>query len=382
MKNAKTNRHRGSIAGRLTLLYTISASVLLIGITIFLYGVLVTNLLEEDKQFLAEKAHTIKNLLQESDDDLTFLEQEIQRGMMTEKVVPYYTYYSRILESKDTIVTETPGMIIIVPVAIFPSSIAEKEHKNLVKHVVKWKAASGDQYLLLSVQSLNKIGQSRMIQVALNISREDELLTDYKHKIAAILPIGILLSAIFGGLVARAGMRPLQEITLAAEQITVSQLDDRIDPALWPRELRTLAEAFNQMLDRLKDSFTRLIQFSDDLAHEFRTPINNLMGEIQVTLVRARSEKEYRDVLESSLEECSRLSYMIDSLLFLARADNVQIPLHLTTLDVRRELEAICDSYDAVIEEQGVTTLCEGESNLVADSVLFRRAVANILSNA
>jgi two-component system heavy metal sensor histidine kinase CusS len=129
-------------------------------------------------------------------------------------------------------------------------------------------------------------------------------------------------------------------------------------------ELRTLAEAFDQMLGRLEDSFTRLTQFSADLAHELRTPINILMGEAEVTLAHARSEAEYRDVLESSLEECGRLSRMIDSLLFLARADNAQVPLQLARFDVRQELEAIRDFYEAVTEEQGVTAQCEGEASL------------------
>ena len=62
------------------------------------------------------------------------------------------------------------------------------------------------------------------------------------------------------------------------------------------------------MLDRLRDSFARLSQFSADIAHELRTPIQNLRGEIEVTLAQARSADEYRETLSSSLEECDRLS--------------------------------------------------------------------------
>ncbi len=349
----------------------------------FLYEVLVSNLLEEDKQFLAEKVYIISNLLQKDNSDPALLEQEIRRGMITEEVIPYYLYFSRIFGSGNSPISETPGMSEVLPATIFPIPIDESQHTNLAKQTVKWKTESGNQFLLLAIKLSNKkTNQHHVIQVALDISREYALLVEYKYKLMTILPIGVLLSAILGVLIAHRGMRPLQDMTLIAERITANQLHDRIDPTLWPKELKALAEAFNQMLDRLTDSFTRLTQFSDDLAHEFRTPINNLMGEIQVTLVRARSEKEYRNVLESSVEECSKLSHMIDSLLFLARADNVQIPIQPVTLDVRWELETICESYDAVIEEQGVTILCEGELNLIADPALFRRAVSNVLSNA
>ncbi len=381
LKNDKTKQDHGSIVGRLTLLYTLSAAILLIGVTLFLYEALATNLLEEDKHFLAEKAYILKNIIQKSEDDLTFLEQEIQREAIIEKT-PYYPYFSRVLASDNIIIAESPGMATVAPFTIFPEPISEMKQSNLAKYSSFWRAADDHLYIILALQSTNKAGQPHIIQVALDIAREDALLANYKRKLMMTLPLGILLSAVFGALVAHRGMQPLQNITLAAQRITASQLDDRIDPTQWPRELKALAEAFDQMLERLKNSFTQLTQFSDDLAHEFRTPINNLMGEIQVTLVRARSEKEYRDVLGSSLEECSKLSYMIDSLLFLARADNVQIPLQLVNLDARKKLEAICESYEAVIEERGVKVLCEGESDLIVDRILFRRAVTNVLANA
>jgi len=382
LKNAKTGRDPGSIAGRLTLLYTLSASALLIVVTAFLYEAVVINLREEDKQFLADKVHTLQILLKEHGDNRTSLEQEVQWEAVTAKLTPYYAYFSRILEPQGMVVIETPGMAEVVPAAVFPVPAAETKQGDLVENSLQWHTADGHPYLLLAGQATNESGESRVIQVALDVSREDALLTDYQRKLAMILPLGILLSALLGALVARRGMRPLQDITSAAQRITASQLHERIEPTRWPRELRTLAEAFDQMLGRLEDSFTRLTQFSADLAHELRTPINNLMGEAEVTLARARSEAEYRDVLESSLEECGRLSRMIDSLLFLARADNAEVSLQPARLDVRQELEAIRDFYEAVTEEQGVTIQCVGEASLEADPILFRRAVTNLLANA
>lgn len=374
--------HPGSIVWRLTLFYTLSASILLVGVTAFLYEALVTNLHEEDKQFVAEKAHAIQIFLQEREDDLTSLEQEIQRGETITKLMPNYTYFLRVLKPGGVVLTETLGMEEVIPASIFPLPVIETKQNDLVKNSVRWNKADGHAYLLLTAQSTDNTGQFRVIQVALDISREVAVLTDYRRKLAMTLPLGILLSAMFGALITRRGMQPLHDITLAAQDITASHLHARINPDRWPRELRTLAEAFDQMLVRLENSFTQLSQFSADLAHELRTPINNLMGEAEVTLAHTRSEVEYRNVLESVLEECSKLSRMIDSLLFLARADNVQIPLQLDRIDIRQKLEMICASYEAVIEEQSVTVECEGESNLKVDPILFRRAITNVLSNA
>ena len=91
-------------------------------------------------------------------------------------------------------------------------------------------------------------------------------------------------------------MRPLMEITQTAQHITASQLHERIAGARWPAELAQLAAAFDAMLDRLEDSFTRLSQFSADLAHALRSPINNLRGEAEVSLARSRTPEEYQQV--------------------------------------------------------------------------------------
>ena len=117
-------------------------------------------------------------------------------------------------------------------------------------------------------------------------------------------------------------MRPLRQITETIQNINVQQLNEQVNSGQWPKEIALLANAFDQMLIRLDQSFARLSQFSADLAHELRTPINNLMGTAEVALSRERLPEEYRETLESNIEECRRIARMIDELLFLARAEN------------------------------------------------------------
>src|SRR6266851_4339976 len=101
-------------------------------------------------------------------------------------------------------------------------------------------------------------------------------------------------------------MQPSKAITDRADGIRSSTLDARIPTAGLPAELSRLAITFNQMLNRLEDAFARLSSFSADLAHELRTPINNLRGEVEVSLSKARTAEEYREVIASSLEEFDR----------------------------------------------------------------------------
>src|SRR5204863_7101467 len=119
-----------------------------------------------------------------------------------------------------------------------------------------------------------------------------------------------------------------------------------------PTELRPLAASFDDMLGRLEDSFTRLSQFSADLAHELRTPIGNMLGEAQVALTRERSSEEYRAVVESTATECERLSGIIDSLLFLARAESAEQQIDRSLFNARTELEKIVSFYQTATEDR------------------------------
>src|SRR4029077_5035774 len=117
------------------------------------------------------------------------------------------------------------------------------------------------------------------------------------------------------------------------QRVEPTHLQERVPPSEWPRELQPVAVAFDDMMDRLEDSFTRLSQFSADLAHELRTPIANIRGEAEVALTRPRTSDEYREVIESTVGECERLSGIIDNLLFLARAEAPDQHIQRTLFD-------------------------------------------------
>jgi two-component system heavy metal sensor histidine kinase CusS len=136
------------------------------------------------------------------------------------------------------------------------------------------------------------------------------------------------------------------------------------------------------MLDRLQDSFSRLTQFSSDLAHDLRTPIGNLLGEAQVTLARSRTAEEYRAVIESSVEELERLSRMIESMLFLARADDAQLALHPENVHLEIEFAKIRDYFEPLAQEKAITIEVTGANTAYADATLLRRAISNLVANA
>jgi two-component system heavy metal sensor histidine kinase CusS len=167
----------------------------------------------------------------------------------------------------------------------------------------------------------------------------------------------------------------------SAERVGATHLNERVPATGWPGEVQPLAIGFNRMLERLENSFTRLSQFSADLAHELRTPIAILRGEAEGALIKARTSDQYRDVIESSLEEFHRLSRLIDNLLFLARAETTAT-LTKRSFDGGPVIEKIREFYEAVSQEQGVEIGCEGEARVYAEPTLFRRSLLNLVSNS
>jgi two-component system heavy metal sensor histidine kinase CusS len=136
------------------------------------------------------------------------------------------------------------------------------------------------------------------------------------------------------------------------------------------------------MLERLDESFNRLSQFTADAAHEFRTPLNNLMGATSLLLSRERPAAEHREALEAHLEQYDRLNRMIESLLFLARADGETAAPETRPLAGGPLVREVAEFFAPLAEESGLALTVSGEATLRADESLLRMALSNLLANA
>jgi two-component system heavy metal sensor histidine kinase CusS len=135
-------------------------------------------------------------------------------------------------------------------------------------------------------------------------------------------------------------------------------------------------------LSRLEEAFGRLSRFSSDLAHELRTPLSNMRSSLDVCLLRDRSGDEYREALESNLEECRRLHALIDNLLFMARAERAEAALHIEVFDGEEVCHWVIAQQLPGAKSRGLGIQLEGNARIHADPVLFRQALANVLANA
>ncbi len=369
---------RWSIAGRLVWYYAGSTFVLLVLAVGVLYMGLARDLARHDEKLVASKMQVLRHLLTEYSRNSEALASEVEHEGGEQGPLQFYM---RVMDAAGRLIIATPGMDARAPAASFPVPVEERA--EAASCAPCRRSATGDLLLLSVLESGSADSAAPLVlQVALDVTDTNEVLAAYRLTLFIVMGFGLLAAALLGGVVARAAMQPVATITRRVQAITASHLEDRLAETEWPAELSGLAGEFDAMLDRLQDSFTRLTQFSADLAHALRNPINNLRGEAEVVLGRARSPEEYQQVLGSSLEEFGRLSRLIDGLLFIARAEDPHRVVERTLFPAGREVDAVCEFYEALSQERGVTVESEGEGLVLGDPVLFRRAVSNLLANA
>jgi two-component system heavy metal sensor histidine kinase CusS len=360
-----------SIATQLVLLFTLCAALLLSCSLGLFYWIVVRHAFEEDNAVLADKLAAIRTELKQPD-GINTLAQELRNPRTGETAV----YWIRIVGPDGNIVTETPGMDRLLPLQVFPSSTSTSGPRLPADYRIDRKLFS-----LLAQSEIEDHG-SYTIQIAQDRSADERFRKQFGALLAVVLSLGVLASALIAVTVTRRGLRPLAEMRRSLERVQPAHLNERIEPAHWPRELQPLAVSFDDMLSRLEDSFTRLSQFSADLAHELRTPIGNMLGEAQVALTRERSPDEYRTVVESAAAECERLSSIIDNLLFLARAEAAEQQINRSSFNARTAVEKVVSFYQTLAEERQIEITCAGDAQIFADPILFNRAIGNLIDNA
>jgi len=226
-------------------------------------------------------------------------------------------------------------------------------------------------------------GGTEVYLVAAHVmTKEMAMLATFRQRLYAAVTLAFVATALLGYLLLRRGLRPLRRMAAHAADITPARLDSRLDGQNTPIELHQLSEAFNAMLDRLSDGYQRLMQFSADLAHEIRTPVGSLMGHCQVALRQTRSVDEYQALLASNLEELERISRLVESILFLARADEAQSVLQRQPLNLEDEMQRVAGYFEGLAEERQLTIHTAGSGTLNADPILLRRALSNLVANA
>ena len=377
----EVRRHR-SIAARIVVLVTVASCIFLGAFGLVLDRWFRNYRANEHKQFIVSRLYFIRSELDTVGGEGRTEEHElheIQQLIERENRSPHLgNFFARVTDRRGMILMSTAGMEEIDrerPPLPAPQRVLDDASLRY------WKNKAG-RYYVLSAITLPVAGNPRHVAVALDRSGEEHQIAEFRLKSIIALLLGTMASAFSAAWIARKTLAPLNELAARASSLDASNMNQDFAGDHYPAEVKSLADALSNMQSRLSGSFERLGQFSADLAHELRTPVSNLMGETEVVLRSNRDGAEYRAVLESSMEELSRLARIIDSLLFLARAERGSQPAELAKIDLGEEAEAVVDFHRAAADEKGIGITCSGHAEVMADQNLLRRAISNLLANA
>jgi two-component system heavy metal sensor histidine kinase CusS len=291
-------------------------------------------------------------------------------------------------DSQDVIIFRRPGSAPIIDVNPDHMALPPFHIVPVARHIglgALYEGQRPDGVRMRWVAAQAQIGDGREVVeiIAAHVmTQEARVLSAYLARVWITVIAAILVTLVLAYWVASRGLLPLRLMADKAAEISPNRMSTRLEVAGAPAELQSLAVSFNAMLDRIEHGYERLVQFSADLAHELRTPIGVLIGETQVALAQERSLTEYRNVLESNLEELERLSRIAQNILFLAQADHGQQRIDRERIDIRNELAAIVDYFDNIADERGITFQIDASGEMLANAIMCRRAISNVVVNA
>ena len=350
---------------RLALMFALSSCVLLGAVAAYLYHSLEREILWRDDQALLGRLQRMQALL----DDTESIEALRSRPQLYENMLGNRDSFLWIVDATDRLLIEVnPASLPLpkLPDASSPQLANDPRNTSLRLAWLDVSSAGGRLKLIAGKRA----------------DEREQMLSAYRNTIWIALGAGALLAFALSWLVSRSGLRPVTTLASQAASIDARHLHMRLDDFADTAELEVLSQALNQMLARLEHGFARLSRFSEDLAHEMRTPLSNLMGQTQQLLGRSRTDEEYENVLASNLEEYERLARMIDSMLFLARCEQPRATVKREPIDLHALVEQLCEYFEGMAQDRGICLVNHSHGQLEAEPELLRRALANLIANA
>lgn len=364
-----TRKLFNAISFRIAIIFSLSTVIILMIMGLVIHQLVMHHFETQDRTQLEGKIQLLENLLEQNPANSQELNIYLKDALVG--------HHDLIVQ-----IERPTGQIIFssAPSTIHTQTLNKSKRKPWVEWSIQNKTYRG----LIYTKSFNHQDSIMSAQIVVGIDTSEHLhfLNDFRRQLLYIGFVGTICLMFLGWFAAWRGLRPVQKMAKVAEGISAQHLSERLEVENTPTELRSLAIAFNDMLDRLESAVEKLSDFSSDLAHEIRTPINNLMTQTQVCLSRSRDINTYQEVLFSNLEEFERLARMVSDMLFLAKAEHgLHLP-NLQRIDLVKEISALFDFYDAIASEKKMTLEQTGLGYVNGDPSMLRRALSNLLSNA
>ena len=305
------------------------------------------------------------------DDIIEHKNELLELSFNEEKEYKFKPLYIRLLEIKDELK--------VINTNFFPKDIPLSFH-NFSKDTIHFQEHKS--YIVGEIK-FQMNNENYVLQVATDYKILNETMETLFYILIFIIPIVLIFSIIGGYFLIYKSFAPVEKILWDLKNISASNLSKRLDNSNNNDEIDLLAKEINNLLERLEISFEKINQFSSDASHELKTPLTIIRGEIEIALRKDRESKEYKETLQSCMDEVLVIQQTIDDLLFLAKNENTpNSPLEDVYCD-EVSLEALKELKPYALMK---TVTLKAQINMIFQikgySQLLKIAIKNILKNA
>jgi two-component system, OmpR family, heavy metal sensor histidine kinase CusS len=203
-----------------------------------------------------------------------------------------------------------------------------------------------------------------------------------RNALLLAFPLSLAVTALGAWLVSNRALAPVRRLTLAVRRVTAMGLDQRVRQRDEDVEFAELIQVFNRMLERLQLSFQQASRFSSDAAHELKTPLAVLQGEIERTMAAAEPGSPLQRQQATLLDEVRRLHGIVEKLLLLSRADAGRLQIAREAFDLNAAISDIVEDVQLAAPGMKVDVKLPAAAQVVADPDLLTQALQNVMSNA
>lgn len=353
------------ISVKITMLYALMFSLLLLVLNAStLYGIKYYFYSQANKQVEDLKGVMLNNIASSKDyDNLT------DKALISD--VPYKQNLSvRILGKDGKVLNQSNN---------FYYAIKIKEPYDKIKRLEE-----SDKHLLFEESEIESKNYGKVyLQVVKDMYSEYYLLKVLFVILAITDFIGMIVSILLGYIVSKKMLKPIDNITKTAENISINNLQGRIEVNGTDDELNRLGKTFNNMIDRLQQAFDRQVQFVSDASHELKTPIAVIQGYANLL---DRWGKNDKDALEKSIYaiklETNNMADLVEKLLFIAKGDSGTQRIEKKEFRLNELIDEVVEESKLIAVRHVISSTKNATASIVADYKMLKQMLRILIDNS
>ena len=228
------------------------------------------------------------------------------------------------------------------------------------------------------------ISPDTVLQVGYSMESYSKLIENLKKQFIMVMSALFIVGAIAGLFMARKALKGVEDVTATARLISQGDLEKRVPVKGREDEIDQLAITFNLMLDKIQSLITGIKEMSDNIAHDLRSPIARIRGVAEVSLTTDASKEDLQDTAGSTIEECDRLLYMINTMLFISKTEAGVAELYFEKIDIKHLVEGAISLFQPTAEDRSIVLSSDikGYGSIDGDLQMIQRALSNLIDNA